>query len=130
MEALARLPRGSHIGQIGHSFLELDLPEQFLTRYDYEFLYALRCALHDQIFLVEHKQFPAVHCVMDQLVLYMIIERARMLLEDGDFVAEDGWDEWIYDIIGDQDILDCLYSDTLLTPASIFHFDHWTERQF
>ena len=41
MGELSVLPRGTHLGELEFSFILDDLPRQFLTRYDYEFLYAL-----------------------------------------------------------------------------------------
>ncbi len=54
----------------------------------------------------------------------------RMLLEDGDYVPEEGWDEWVFDLFDDMDIVTLLYSNKYLTKANIYHFDHWTEEQF
>ena len=45
MSELASMPAGSHIGQLNMSWLYGDLPEQFLTRYDYDFLYQLKCTI-------------------------------------------------------------------------------------
>ena len=42
MDELSKLPKDTHIGQIGTSFVQPLLPEQFLMNYDYEFLYAVR----------------------------------------------------------------------------------------
>ena len=39
---IATLPRYSHLGQLRFSMIGDELPEQFLTRYDYEFLYQLK----------------------------------------------------------------------------------------
>ena len=41
MNRLSSMPAGSHIGQIDISWLKEDLPEQFLMKYDYEFLFQM-----------------------------------------------------------------------------------------
>lgn len=130
MTELSRKPKGSHVGEISTSFLVDDLPPQFLTRYDYEFYYALRCTLNK---LKSQAQLGGViiaHSVLEELTLYLIVEESRLLLEDGDYVFEDGWDEWIFELLEDDDLIYCLYSDTFLTPDDSYHFDHWMERQF
>ncbi len=130
LEALSHMPKGSHIGQLGISFIVDDLPPQFLLRYDYEFLYALRCALRKMKGCVTYGAEFIAHSVMEELVLYLIIEESRMLLEDGNYMPEAGWDEWAFDLFDDMDIVTLLYSDRYLSWDNIYHFDHWTEEQF
>jgi len=42
----------------------------------------------------------------------------------------DMWDEWVFDLFEDMDVVTCLYSDDYLTSDHIYHFDHWSEYQF
>lgn len=130
LEELSHMPKGSHIGQLDISFIVDDLPPQFLPRYDYEFLYALRCALYKMKAYVRYGTELVAHSVMEELVLYLVIEESRMILEDGDYIPEAGWDEWAFDLFDDMDIVTLLYSDKYLSEADIYHFDHWTEEQF
>ena len=60
----------------------------------------------------------------------MVIEESRMLLEDGDYVPEEGWDDWIFDLFDDIDIVTLLYSDHYVTKDNIYHFDYWADEQF
>jgi transcriptional regulator with XRE-family HTH domain len=139
MEALSSRPRGSHIGEIETSMLEPLLPPQFLMRYDYEFLYALRDTVNHFIIRAPHADSIIAHSVIEELVLYLIVEESRFLMEnmqheingDNDKDEYDNWDEWIYDIFDDMDIVTYLYADFLcLTPDDTYHFDHWFEEQF
>ena len=127
---LSQMPRESHIGELAASFIADDLPPQFLPRYDYEFLYALRCELRRLKTSVKYKTTLVAHSVLEELALYLVVEESRMLLEDGNYIPEDGWDEWIFDIFDDMDIVTLLYSNRYLTTENIYHFDHWAEEQF
>ena len=130
LEALSHMPRGSHIGQLDVSFIADELPPQFLPRYDYEFLYVLRCALRRMKECARRDTELAAHSVLEELALYLVVESSRMLLEDGEYIPEEGWDEWAFDLFGDMDVVACLYSDQCLSEAGIYHFDHWAEEQF
>ena len=130
LEELSHMPKGSHVGQLGISFIVHNLPPQFLPRYDYEFLYALRCALHKMKECVRYKTDLVAHSVIEELVLYLVIEESRMLLEDGDYVPDEGWDDWIFDLFDDIDIVTLLYSDHYVTKDNVYHFDHWVDEQF
>lgn len=130
LDELSRRPKNSHIGEIGTSFIVDSLPLQFLTRYDYDFLYALRFALLRLKASVK-QSFPLVaHSVMEELALYLVVDSSRMLLEDGDYVLEDSWDEWIFDLFDDMDIIALLYSDIYITVDNTYHFDNWMKEQF
>ena len=42
---LASMPSGTHIGQLSTSFISEDLPPQFSMRYNYDFIYQMKCVL-------------------------------------------------------------------------------------
>lgn len=136
MEALASMPKGSHIGEINISWLESSLPSQFLMRYDYDFLYALHHTVTQFRLHASVGGRLIAHSVMEELALYLIVEESRFLMEtieaDGEFGDEDydNWDEWIFDIFDDMDLITCLYSNMYLTNDHTYHFDHWLKRQF
>ncbi len=130
LRELAKMPKGSHLGELPLSMLLSDLPEQFLTRYDYDFLYALKCSLLRLKACLLHNQELVAHSVMEELALFLIIEESRILLEEGDYTPETGWDEWIFDIFGDMDIVTMLYSDHFVTEDSTYYFDFWMKDQF
>lgn len=137
LEALSSMPRGSHIGQVDISWLSSLLPPQFLTRYDYEFLYSLRVTvLHLREVAHSGKIFVA-HSVMEELALYLIVDASEILIEsmlksmeDVGIDCEEDWSEWIYDLFGDCDLVTWLYSDFYVTSNNTFHFDNWIKYQF
>ena len=137
MQALASKPRGTHIGEIGISFLEDLLPPQFLMRYDYDFLYALRTKINS-LRTTAHLGNPIIaHSVLEELTLYLIVEESRFLMESielndesSDEYCDNQWDQWIFDIFDDMDLLTWLYSDIYLDNDNVYHFDHWLKRQF
>ncbi|MCD2491676.1 helix-turn-helix domain-containing protein [Lacrimispora sp. NSJ-141] len=134
MEALSSMPKGSHIGEIGASWLESLLPPQFLMRYDYDFLYVLHAAVVQLQAIAHAGNQMTAHSVMEELALYLVVEESRFLIEsmepDDDEIDYDSWDEWIFDLFDDMDLITFLYSDLYVTGNNTYHFDHWTERQF
>lgn len=132
LTALAREPRGTHVGQLDASWLCDSLPPQFLTRYDYDFVYALKAAIG-----VLRKRFAngslVVESVIEELAVYLILSQADMFADFNQnfFDEDDDWHEWLGDILGDLDVefflYDCGWS---LTPRMTYHFSHWLEAQF
>ena len=130
LSELSHKPQASHIGELSVSFLADILPEQFLTRYDYEFLYALRCALLRLKQCAKSNADIIAHSVIEELVLYLIVEESHMLLDDINIYPEDNWDTWVFDAFGDDDIITFLYSDIYLTEDNNYHFNNWMYEQF
>ena len=85
IEELSRLPKGSHIGQIGTSFIESLLPQQFLMHYDYEFLYAMYCELERLRVIAGNGGKIIAHSVLDEIILCLIVEEAEFLIEEENF---------------------------------------------
>jgi len=139
LRTLSQMPKGTHIGEIPSSFVSSIMPEQFITRYDYEFMWALRNTLIHFRTIIPHTRNLLAHSVIDELVLYLVVEEARLLIEELDFinVTDDDeeeytdWASWPFDIFDDVDLIMFLYSDQFtLTPDDQYHFDHWFEQQF
>lgn len=136
--ALSSMPVGSHIGQLDVSWMEILLPKQFVVRYDYDFLHALLSTA--TTFRAQAAQsFPIVaHSVIEEIVLYMIVEESRELMEviernpknEDELYEYDDWDSWAFDIFGDMDVVTFLYSNFHLTSDDLYHFDRWLTRQF
>lgn len=133
LRALAEHARGTHLGQLAASWLDGELPPQFVPRYDYEFVYGLKAAV-DRL----RQRFPhgdlVAHTVLEELALYLIFGQAD-LLGDTDPILfddeDDDWREWLTRILGDLDVEFLLFtSGWVLTPDFAYHFDHWDERQF
>jgi len=134
IEKISSMPRGSHVGQIDFSWIKDILPRQFLTRYDYEFLYSLYCtAKRFQDLVSASKESPIMaHSVLEELTLYFIVEESRLLLEEETLLSElpDDWDNWVFDLFDDMDIITWLYSDFSISTDNPYHFDLWFENRF
>jgi len=132
---LASMPVGSHLGQLSVSWLCDDLPEQFLMHYDYEFLYRMKCTIQSMRQRAKYGRPMTAHSVMEELLLYICNEEATALIEfnsginrfeDDDVDSE----EWVFDLLGDMDIVSCLYNDVYLNSDHPYHFSHWNDQQF
>ncbi len=63
------MPRGSHLGEVDISWLESDLPLQFLMRYDYDFTYILRTTVISFRTIAPMGNQIIAHSVMEELTL-------------------------------------------------------------
>lgn len=137
MESLSSMPKGSHVGEIDVSWLGALLPPQFLMRYDYDFLYILHDAIN-RLRLIASTGAPIIaYSVLEELTLYLIVEGSRFVMESiepdiecDDVEAYSSWDEWIFDIFDDMDLVTFLYSDVYIANDNPYHIEHWLERQF
>lgn len=137
MEELASMPKGSHIGQLSMSWLCEDLPDQFLMYYDYDFLYRLKCALYEMRVHAHAGVSMTAHSVLQELILYLCNEEAMALMElsggmesseeDGE-IFDSG--DWVFDLLGDMDLITFLYSNSYLPADHPYHYSHWDDLQF
>jgi transcriptional regulator with XRE-family HTH domain len=134
LRALAEYPRGTHLGQLAASWLDGELPPQFLPRYDYEFVFGLR-ATADELRRRFAQGDLVAHTVLEELALYLILRQTDVLADTHpaffDTDGDDDWREWLAGILSDLDVEFLLFtSGWALTPDSGYHFDHWDEMQF
>ena len=134
---LASMPSGSHIGQLSTSFISEEFPAQFLMRYDYDFLYHMKCVLLQLRWKANHGISMIAHSIMEELIIYLCNEEAQALIEVGacadGLVGDEDLEnsvDWVIDMFGDMDIITYLYSDKYLTDDHPFHFEHWNDQQF
>ncbi|PZE86846.1 hypothetical protein DEI91_00630 [Curtobacterium sp. MCBD17_032] len=133
LRELARLPRGSHLGQLDVSWFVDELPAQFLTRYDYEFMFALRGAVR----LLRERaavSLPTATSVLQELALAMILGQAEVFADTypASFPDDEDsdWKEWFAELQEDTDALAAATSERPVSEQSVYHFDHWNEDQF
>lgn len=135
LHELSSKPRNTHIGELSCSWLKDSLPPQFLTCYDYEFLYYFRARV---LLLRElaHKDKPIIaHSVIDELALYLFMEKSSILMEFFDYTDtefQDGkstWNDWPFDLFDDSDVL-ILYSDIYVPEGHCYHYSQWLRDQF
>ncbi|MEG2575581.1 MAG: helix-turn-helix transcriptional regulator [Christensenella sp.] len=137
MSDLAAMPAGSHIGQLSTSFISDALPPQFLMRYDYAFLYQMRCTL-TRLREEAKSGVPMIaHSIMEELIIYLCNEEANAFVEISAGTDENSDDEefydsedWVFDMFDDIDIITLLYSDLYLNEDDSFYITHWNDQQF
>ncbi len=137
LSELSTMPRGSHVGEIPCSMTKDSLPAQFLTRYDYDFLYQLRATVIRLKNIASRGQPFLAHSVLEELAIYLFMQESSFLMECmiSDMESEnvdqvDMLDEWAFDLFDDMNIVTFLFSDNYLTEKDCYHFDHWTKNQF
>ena len=132
LEQLSNMPVGSHVGQINISMMKNILPEQFITRYDYELLYCLKSNILLLRKQAEQDVKIIAHTVIQELALYLIAQEAEFFVECiCDEIGKVEFESsWVFDMFDDMDIVTCLYSNTYLVSEDIYHFDHWCDWQF
>ena len=101
------------------------LPPQFLMKYDYEFVYRLKLTLGGlQMKAVAGIGFQPGN-VLEELMFKMIVDEAELLMETFDELEDEYDSSWIYDLIGDSDVL-FLWSDFYyMEEDNDYHFNNW-----
>ncbi len=127
LETLASMPHGAHIGMIDISELKDRMPPQFLTLYDYDFLYYMRTCLIRMREVVRVGGSIAAHTVAEELLMLLISESSEFFAELMDISLPEGWGDWVFDILGDMDVVTWLYSDMYVDKDNVYHFRHWKE---
>lgn len=133
MDELAAMPAGSHIGQLEISFIDGFLPRQFLMHYTYEFLYHIKCSLYSMRTRAQSGLPLRAHSVAEELLVTFCEQEASALIElSGKFyeIGDETSGDWIFDLFGDSDLLQFLYSGMYLEPDHPYHLSHWYEPQF
>lgn len=136
MEELSSLPAGTHIGQLAISWLKELLPKQFLMYYDYKFLYQMNCSLLQLRKRAKYNLPMTAHSVMEELIIYLCSKEASILVELSDEncnTKNNGiaiYEDWVFDLFDDMDIISFLYSDICLDSDHSYHYSHWTDQQF
>lgn len=146
LSELKEMPRGSHIGQLSSSWIVDYMPKQFLVRYDYEFIYRLRAALHDFRQRLHYGRDCHARTVAEELLVRLIRDNAFDAIDEwlkskesesrgGDEGTElieecENWAEWPEDLCGDDDFSIFLDGNTWLPEGDKYHFDRWFIPQF
>ncbi|MDO4536791.1 MAG: helix-turn-helix transcriptional regulator [Coriobacteriales bacterium] len=134
VKTLSSMPRGTHLGEIGTSWLVDNLPEQFLTRYDYEFVFALRHSIKRLRKIAKNGCQIHPHSVMDEIALFLITSEAEAFFESFDILQDyvsECPEGLLAELCGDDDVVIMLYEGWFLVqPGGTYHFDRWNEEQF
>ncbi|MCI8399886.1 MAG: helix-turn-helix transcriptional regulator [Oscillibacter sp.] len=136
MAELASMPIGTHIGQLGVSWLNGSLPEQFLTRYNYEFMHQMKCTLLEMRTRAQEGLPMTAHSVVEELLIYLCCKESSSLFELSGGICglkdcdHADYKDWIFELFGDMDIIHYLYSNVHLNTEHPYNFSHWSDQQF
>ena len=70
------------------------------------------------------------YSVLEELIIYLTVQNSQFLLECSDIDLPSDWNEWVFDLFGDMDIISFLFSDSYLPLDHTYHFDHWMDKSF
>ena len=131
LDQLSKMPRGTHIGMLKHSWLTDMLPDQFLMSYDYDFIYYWSTVIFD---LRDRAANPDVtlmtNTLLEDISLFLIMEESDLIIDK--ILPKDAYKEenWAFYYIGDPKFLDHFFNGGAYIPrSSPYHFDHWAEDQ-
>lgn len=131
LHELKKYPFGSHIGMLSCSGVEDNLPEQYITRYNYEFLYRLRNTISELSTRLKKSGDCLAHTVAEELIIYEAWNIGKEILPDISDITmpADTDEEWIFDLFGDSDIL-WLLNGYWIPEGTDYSFENWFERSF
>ncbi len=136
---LSSMSRGTHAGQLDFNGISEMLPRQFAMRYDYEFIYWLKSVLLQYRYRAKQGMEMYAHTVAEELILYLCLQHIEIFIdmnqdmteeEQEEFNEPDYSTEWVFDLLGDMDIVTYLYSDFYLAEQHPYHISRWGEPQF
>lgn len=133
LESLSHLSKDSHIGEIDFSYLKDLLPQRYLTRYNYEFIYELNLSLVNLIEKAKSDIYFVANKPIEEILLILIADEAELLMEDyiKNTTTDNNYDNtWVYDIFDDMDAYTFLYSDILSPEATDYDFKNWFNEAF
>lgn len=142
LNELAKMPVGTHLGELSCSWLADLLPQQFLLRYNYEFIFRLRVVLVRYRMRAAHGWEMRAHSPAEELLVRLIRDFSFDAIEgwvpnlNDDASEEDqwqdmgGWKEWPEDLCDDDDFCTFLDDGRWVDEGASYHFDRWFEPQF
>lgn len=126
LDQLSKMPRGTHIGMLKHSWLTDMLPDQFLMSYDYDFIYYWSTVIFD---LRDRAANPNVtlmtNTLLEDISLFLIMEESDLIIDK--ILPKDAYKEenWAFYYIGDSKFLDQIQG----RPTLSIHTPRHTPRQ-
>lgn len=137
IEEISTMPKNTHIGELTCSCLMGFLPEIYLMEYNYEFLFKLMRTFQNLKERAVSGDVFKAHNVAEEILMGIIIEEARIYIEElgaetnfNNLEDYNGWKDWQYELLEDDDVDLCFYSDVYFTPPSEYQFSNWFENIF
>lgn len=135
LEAMSKMPRGAHLGQLDISWLEDELPQRWLMHYDYEFLFRLRLTVERLIRKAQEPSRVAVpaltNSVGEALALHLIFQIGLGFVNDDEAqmvpVEQDDVDDWEYQLNNEDVIVTfALFPVEAFVAKNVhWHPDNW-----
>ncbi|MDO4901574.1 DNA-binding transcriptional regulator [Actinomyces sp.] len=131
LESLAELPGGTHLGELDETHVGSTLPQLWLTRYDYEFVFQLRESFRDMTRRLVSGGIapgePMARTIADILVLHDTFTLGGTIANSrGADVPEDRWEGWVDALSGPDQPAHMLVAMGLIPPTDApEHFDNW-----
>lgn len=131
LDELSRKPRGTHLGELDVSWIDGDLPPQWLTRYDYAFLFRLKATV-EQL----RRQAVEAGSVLTPRLGQTIGEAIglRLIMSQGDVYVDlydsdtGDWEDWLDDMVEFDWILPLMYAGQYVDDPGPFGIDNWFAR--
>lgn len=142
LEELGKMPAGTHIGELDSSWLADMLPLQFLTRYDFEFVYRFNTVLAEYRTRARFGTKMNAHSPAEELLVRLIRDLSFDAIgewtpategeapDNAEWQNSEGWKEWPEDLCGDDDLSAFLYDTRWTSKDEAYHYDRWFEHQF
>lgn len=139
---LAKMPVGTHLGELGCSWLVDLLPGQFLVRYTYDFVFRLRTVLLRYRMRAHNGWEISAHSPAEELLVRLIRDFSFDAIDgwtprlDGSASENDqwqeteGWRDWPEDLCDGDDLSVFLDEGRWVEEGDSYHFDRWFEPQF
>ncbi|WP_158247687.1 helix-turn-helix domain-containing protein [Actinomyces qiguomingii] len=131
LESMAELPRGTHLGELDDTHIGSTLPQLWLTRYDYEFVFQLRESFRDMtrrlVSGVTTDDDPMACTIAEILVLHDVFNLGGTIAASrGAGIDEDRWEGWVDALSGPDRPAHMLVAMGMIPPADApEHFDNW-----
>lgn len=130
LEELSQLSANSHLGQLSCSLIKDRLPKQFLMNYTYEFLLKVKQSLI-QLYMRAKAGLPMEpSSVIEEILIKICVEIGECDVAFNEAKIYTYNKEWIYDLFGDSDMEDLLYSGFLVDQNNDYHIDYWFKKWF
>ena len=133
LDSLKELPRGTHLGELEDTHIGTTLPNLWLTRYDYEFVFQMRRSAQLLCLRLTGEEEladdgPLVRSMAEALALHDVYDLGCTVgaAARGVLVDQGTWEEWVDALSGpDRPAHRAIYTMMIPPADSPEHFDNW-----
>ena len=133
LDGLGELPRGTHLGELEDTHIGTTLPNLWLTRYDYEFVFQMRRSAQLLCLRLTGEEEladdgPLVRSMAEALALHDVFDLGCTIgsATHGVLVERETWEEWVDALSGpDRPARRAIFTMMIPPADSPEHFDNW-----